>query len=184
MRSTAVGEAAMAMGERAIAMGDQAQAQADNSAAIGAGAVATRTNEFVLGNAANTYRATGIAWDASRAAQGVLVGVVTSDAQGNLAVDRSIGQTMSSLEQRSQTMSRQIDNNKEGIAMAMALNSPYVPTDRTFAVSTGLGSFEGSQALTASMGYRFNDNTQMDAGITYGFSQNQVGGRIGVTYSW
>ncbi len=34
------------------------------------------------------------------------------------------------------------------------------------------------------MGYRFNANTQLDAGVTYGFDRNQVGGRIGVTYAW
>ena len=40
---------------------------------------------------------------------------------------------------------------------------------------------ERFQALAASMGYRFDANTQVDAGITYGFDRNQVGGRIGVT---
>ena len=77
-----------------------------------------------------------------------------------------------------------IANNKEGIAMAMALDAPYVPADKQFAVSGGIGSFEGNQAVAISMGYRFNANTQMDAGITYGASNKQVGGRVGITYAW
>ena len=109
---------------------------------------------------------------------------ITSDAQGNLAVDRSIGESMSSLNGRVRSLGKQVEDNKEGIAMAMALNTPYVPDDKTYAVSTSIGSFEGSQALAASMGYRFDANTQFDAGITYGFDRNQVGGRIGVTYAW
>ena len=184
VRSTAIGEAAMAMGSGSIALGNQAVAAADNSVAIGDGATATRANEFVLGNGANTYRAAGIASDASTAAQGTPIGVVTSDAQGNLAVDRSIGESMSSLNGRVRSLGQQVEDNKEGIAMAMALNTPYVPEDKTYAVSTSIGSFEGSQALAASMGYRFDANTQFDAGITYGFDRNQVGGRIGVTYAW
>ena len=184
VRSTAVGEAAAAAGARSIAVGDQASATGDNSVAIGAGAEATGDNQFVLGNTSNTYRAAGIASEASLAAQSGAVGVVTSDAQGNLAVDRSLGTAMGSLSDSIRSNSRQIEDNKEGIAMAMALDAPYVPEDRTFAVSAGLGSFEGSQAIAASMGYRFNANTQFDAGITYGMDRDQIGGRIGVTYAW
>ena len=184
VRSTAVGEAAMALGAGSIAMGDQASAAADNSVAIGAGASATRANEFVLGNGQNTYRAAGIASQASTAAQSGPIGIVTSDAQGNLAVDRSIGTQMSQLDSRVRSLGSSIEDNKEGIAMAMALNTPYVPEDKTFAVSTSLGAFDGTTAMAASMGYRFNANTQLDAGVTYGFDRNQVGGRIGVTYAW
>lgn len=110
--------------------------------------------------------------------------MVTSDAQGNLAVDRSLGIAMGTLSDRIRSQGARIEDNKEGIAMAMALDAPYVPADRTFAVSAGLGSFEGSQALAASMGFRFDANTQFDAGITYSMDRDQVGGRIGVTYAW
>ena len=109
---------------------------------------------------------------------------MTSDAQGNLAVDRSIGTQMSQLDSRVRSLGSSIEDNKEGIAMAMALSTPYVPEDKTFAVSTSLGAFDGATAMAASMGYRFDANTQFDAGVTYGFDRNQVGGRIGVTYAW
>ena len=47
-----------------------------------------------------------------------------------------------------------------------------------------VATFEGSEAMAISMGYRINANTQFDAGVTYGFSQDQVGARVGVTYAW
>jgi long-subunit fatty acid transport protein len=121
---------------------------------------------------------------------------VTSDDDGNLATSMTpfdpaafntalnLGTAVNNNTAAIANNSAQIANNKEGIAMAMALDAPYVPANKQFAVSGGLGSFEGSQAMAISMGYRFNPNTQLDAGITYGFDKNQVGGRVGVTYAW
>ncbi len=191
VRSTAVGEAASASGNSALSFGNLASASGDNSAAIGNGATATRANQFTLGNADNTYTARGIATQESRDAQGTPVGVVTSDAEGNLAVDTSIGSNLAALNQQSDSFRRAIkenrdaiEDNKEGIAMAMALSAPYVPADRTYALSTSLGAFEGSSAMAVNMGYRISANTQLDAGVTYGFDREQLGGRVGITYAW
>lgn len=38
--------------------------------------------------------------------------------------------------------------------------------------------------MAASMGYRINENTRVDAGITHGFDHEKVGGPIGVTHAW
>ena len=102
---------------------------------------------------------------------------MTSDADGNLAVDTSLSTSMASLRS-------QVEDNSEGIAMAMALDTPYVPPSATFAVSGGIATFEGYEAMAVSFGYRVNPNTQIDAGVTYGFDRNQTGARIGVTYAW
>jgi len=184
VRSTAVGEGAVASGDRSLSFGNLASASEANSAAIGNGATATRENQFVLGNADNTYTTPGIASQASRDAQSGEVGYVTSDASGNLAVDRSIGSQMSSLSSQVDRNAQEIENNKEGIAMAMALDAPYVPVDATFALSSALGHFEGSSAVAVSMGFRANENVQFDAGVSYGVDRNQVGGRVGMTYAW
>ena len=190
VRSTAVGEGATASGDVSLSFGNLATASATNSVAIGNGAMATRANQFTMGNAQNTYTMPGVASDESTAAQGTPVGYVTSDANGNLAVDRSVFPT-AALSRQVQSNSgaiannsRRISNNEEGIAMAMALSTPYVPTDRSFALSTSVGMFEGSSAMAVNMGFRVSPNVQLDAGITHGFDRSQTGGRLGVTYSW
>ena len=114
-KSTAIGSGAMAGGTNGIALGVNASAAGDNSCALGAGASATatgscalgsgstatnagataigmgastiRANEIALGTAANTVRAAGIPSAASTAAQSGRLGLVTTDANGNLASD-------------------------------------------------------------------------------------------------
>ena len=198
IRSTAVGEGATASGNRSLSFGNLASATAANSVAIGNGATATRANQVSVGNAQNTYTFAGIGSAESEAAQTGGVGFVTSDADGNLAVnygasgtlgalDRGVAANQAAISRNEDAISEnrdRIQSNKEGIAMAMALSTPYVPADKTFAVSSSLGAFEGSSAMAVSMGYRINGNTQLDAGVTYGFDRQQVGGRIGVTYAW
>ncbi|KRS13827.1 hypothetical protein XM53_04465 [Roseovarius atlanticus] len=197
VRSTAVGEGAVASGERSLSFGNLAAATATNSVAIGDGAQATNANQFVLGNAQNTYTTPGINSAESTAAQGAVVGYLTTDAAGNLAVDNSALPTAAltsavqantgSIAANSRGIAsnaRGIENNKEGIAMAMALDAPYVPSDRTFALSTGVGAFEGKTAFALNMGFRASDSVQFDAGLAHGFDNNQTGGRVGVTWAW
>jgi autotransporter adhesin len=183
-RSTAVGEAATASGTAALAFGNLSRAEGANSVAIGNGAVASRDNQVVVGNSENTYTLPGIASNASRAAQSGPVNFVTADANGNLAVSEEASNAFASLGSKVQQNADDIADNREGIAMAMALEVPYVPVDRQFAVSGGLGTFDGANAFAMSGAYRINSNTQLDAGVTYGFSRQQVGGRVGVSYSW
>jgi hypothetical protein len=66
----------------------------------------------------------------------------------------------------------------------MALSAPYVPADKTCALSTSLGAFEGSNAMGFKMGFRISADTRLDAGVTYGVDRDPVGGRIGITYAW
>ena len=79
---------------------------------------------------------------------------------------------------------REISDNRDGIAMAMALKAPYVAPDATYAVSGGMGFFDGAKAFAMSGAYRVDARTQVDAGVTYGFDSDKVGGRVGVSYSW
>ncbi len=68
--------------------------------------------------------------------------------------------------------------------MAMALDAPYVAPGMTFAMSGGYGNFEGSSAVALSGGLRVSPNVQLDAGLGYGVSHGNLGGRVGVTLSW
>jgi hypothetical protein len=159
------------------AIGDGSSATFVNSSAFGGGAAATRIDQVVVGTATNTYTLPGIASAASTAAQSGQLGLVTSDAAGNLAYDPGLFDQIGKNK-------RDIRDNKEGIAMAMALDAPYVAPGMTFAMSGGYGNFEGSSAVALSGAFRVSPNVQFDAGLGYGVSHNNLGGRVGVTVSW
>lgn len=81
-------------------------------------------------------------------------------------------------------VNQRVDVANEGVAMAMALSSPYVPEDKTFALSGGWGTFEGKNAFGLSGAVRATEYLQFDAGVAYGASTSSVGGRMGATLAW
>jgi hypothetical protein len=146
--------------------------------AIGAGATSTRANQVVLGTSTSTYTTPGITSSASRAAQSGPTEFVTSDANGNLATDG--GATFSQIQENRDA----IEENRGGIALAMAMNSPYVPVDQRFALSIGAGYFEGEEATALSGAIRATETLQFEFGVGSGKSNSTVGGRVGMTASW
>lgn len=95
--ASATGAASLAMGTNAssggvnsIALGKNSTASFANSVAIGNGATSTRSNQIMLGNTTNTYTLAGISSAASRGQQGVVTGLLTTDANGNLASDGGV----------------------------------------------------------------------------------------------
>ena len=102
----------------------------------------------------------------------------TSDANGNLATDGgAIFAGISGLEE-------DVRENRDGIAMALAMQAPWVPGDQRFALSAGFGAYSGGEAFAFSGAYRLDRNVQFDAGLGVGIDEGQVGGRVGVTVSW
>ena len=85
--SIAIGVNSEATAPDTIAIGNNASSTFANSIAIGDGASATRTNQVMLGAATSTYTLAGITSAVSRGQQGTVVGVLTTDANGNLASD-------------------------------------------------------------------------------------------------
>lgn len=85
--SISMGTDSNASASNSIAIGKEASSSFANSVAIGNGAVATRTNQIVLGSASSTYTMTGINSAFSRGQQGSVTGLLTTDADGNLASD-------------------------------------------------------------------------------------------------
>jgi hypothetical protein len=51
-------------------------------------------------------------------------------------------------------------------------------------MSGGYGNFEGSSAFALSSAIRVSPNVQFDAGLGYGISHSNIGGRVGITVSW
>jgi hypothetical protein len=76
----------------------------------------------------------------------------------------------------------EVGQNREGIAMAMAMDVPYVPADKDFALSTAFGHFGGSTAFGLSGAWRLGPDVQLDLGI--GATKSYQGGRVGMTWAW
>jgi autotransporter adhesin len=77
-----------------------------------------------------------------------------------------------------------IERNSRGIALAMALKSPFVPLDKKFALSIGVGSFEGESAAALSAAFRATEKVQYEFAIGTGTSGTGLGGRAGMTAVW
>ena len=69
--------------------------------------------------------------------------------------------------------------------MAMALQAPFVPENKTFAFNTSLGFFDGENAIASSGAIRLTNEVQIDGGVSFGLGgDSAVGGRAGVTFAW
>lgn len=79
----------------------------------------------------------------------------------------------------------EIERNKQGVAMAMALagGAQLAPTENG-AVSVDFGTFDGKNAVAVNGGFRLNRNLSASAGIGVGLEDNLVGGRAGLRFSW
>jgi len=176
--STALGQGSVASGTDSTAVGQGSQATHDNAMALGAGAQTTAANQVIVGGATNTYTTPGIASAASRAAQTGPVELVTTDLNGNLASDG--GATAAAI----RGLNEDVRENRDGVAMALAMQSPSLAGAENFALSGGFGAYAGGSAFAATGAVRISPNAQLDGGIGVGFRENRVGGRIGVTFKW
>ena len=183
-RSTAIGDGSSATGDRSTAFGAGSSAGFLSSTAIGSGAATTRDNQMVFGTSTNTYTASGINSAASLAAQTGPTRFVTSDAAGNLATSDLNSAVANSA--AFQNLRSDIRNNTEGVAMAIALggSGSILPENKSFAVSTNFGTFQGQNAMGFSGVGRLNDNVFLNGGVGAGLGQGTVGGRAGITFAW
>ena len=167
--STAYGQAAVASGEDSTAIGDGANASYSNSAAYGADAVATANNQQVFGTTSNRYTMPGLTSKNSTIRQVGPKSLVTTDASGNLAADRDLYD--------------QIGQNRQGVAMAMALGNFWVPENKKAAVGINAATFDGTWAVGLSLGGEVYNNVYATGGVAYSES-GMVSGRVGGVISW
>jgi autotransporter adhesin len=180
--SSAFGQGAQATATGATAVGQGANAGHANATAVGTGAATTRADQMMFGTAGNTYTAPGITSAASKAAQSGPVSFVTTDAQGNLATD---GGAITS--QINQAFKR-LDENAQGIAIALAMGGIYVPESKLFSFAAGYGTFDGANAFATQLAFRLDANTILTGGVGVGLENNdaptKMGGRVGFQVSW
>ncbi len=174
VRSTAVGEAAAAGGLYSIAIGNQSSAANDNQIAIGgAGQL-----------------------QASTASQTGSTNIVTTDANGTLGTSVSVtslatvnqlantNMQVSDLRSQYNRQEERLDEAEDGIAMALALETPVIPSGKRYAMTIGTGYYNGGSALSTSFASRLSDTMSISAGAGVGLDTGKVGARGGVTFAW
>ena len=144
-------------------LGDDGTASAANSVALGAGSVADEEDTVSLGSAGNTRRITH-----------VTAGVAPTD-----------GVNVSQLRGVYTSLSNDIDTTQEGVAMAFAMSGTSgLAKHETFALSGGVGTFEGHQGAALGAAMRLDENWSLNAGVAAGMQEGTVGGRVGFRYAW
>ena len=140
---------------------------------------------------------------ASTAAQTGALNFLTADASGTLgrgvavsslatsaqvaalqATQTTQGGQISSLFDLNDLNRRDIRKANEGVAMALAMESPMLPNGTSFAVSGGVGYFENRTAGTAAFTARVGQNAAVSGGVGVGFDSGEVGARGGFQIAW
>ena len=79
---------------------------------------------------------------------------------------------------------RDIRKANEGVAMALAMETPAIPSGANFAVSGGVGYFQNRAAATTAVSARVGTNASVSAGLGVGFDSGEVGARGGFQVAW
>jgi hypothetical protein len=202
--STAVGVGAQATQEGATAIGRLADAAHAGSTALGASSTTTAANQVALGGA-GTHVRIGDITASTAAQQSSSIGIATVDANGVLGRNATIIPAISSLQagfasQASAIGTLQNDtatlfdladrargdirDANEGVAMALAMDSPGIPAGAKFALSGGFGYFKNRGAFAAAMSAAVGEMSSVSAGIGYGINSNEIGARGGFQIAW
>ena len=207
-RSTAVGEAASASGETSVAIGNLASASGTNSVAIGNGATAANDGQVVIASLdASTASQTGPISVVTADSNGTiglsttpgLTGLASfNDVQMNsaaisanssaigmnsMAITNLQGQT-AELYDLADENRRDIRKANEGVAMALAMDSPVIMPGQSYGVSGGFGYYGERTAGTAAFAARVGSAASVSAGVGVGFDSGEVGARAGFQFGW
>ncbi|MCH2487241.1 MAG: YadA C-terminal domain-containing protein, partial [Erythrobacter sp.] len=72
-----------------------------------------------------------------------------------------------------------VERANEGVAMALAMESPMLPAGTNFGLSGGIGYYDDRTAGTLAVSARVGTNASVGAGIGVGFDSGEVGARGG-----
>ncbi|WP_179102128.1 YadA-like family protein, partial [Sphingopyxis sp. KK2] len=206
--SLASGHQAQAAGIQATAVGKNANAAFDNSTAVGFGATTTRANQVKLGGTGSSVTVGDIA--ASTAAQTGTLSFATVDASGTLGAGPTVSSlatasalaatnaNVSALQTLTATHTSQIgtlfaqseDNRREarlaneGVALALSMETPALPSDAKFGFSGGIGYYNDRTAGSVAMTARISEKATFSAGVGAGFDSGEIGARGGFQVVW
>jgi len=77
-----------------------------------------------------------------------------------------------------------VDRANEGVAMALAMESPALSPGAHFGLSGGVGYYDGESAATVAMSARVSHSASLSAGVGMGFDSGEVGARGGFQVEW
>jgi autotransporter adhesin len=173
------GYQATASGAESIAIGHSAQAIADGSVAIGQGSVADQANTVSVGASGSERRIVNVA-----------AGVASTDAV-NMGQLNTLGSSVLALQGNTALLFDLAEQNQadirtanEGVAMAMAMESPAIPAGAHVAVSGGVGYWRNRAALAAAVSLAVGQMSSVSAGVGFGFNSSHVGARAGFQAAW
>lgn len=202
--STAAGRRAVASGVNASAYGADSAAPFAGSSAIGFSAATTAENQVALGGAGSHVRIGDIAASTLAQDPGSL-GVATVDANGVLGRDMTLRPAMAALQSQAnahgativtlqqdtaalfdlaETMNEEVERAHEGVAMALALETPMLPAGTRFGIAGGIGYYNEQAAGSLSVAVRAGMNAALSAGVGLGLNSGEVGARAGFQAAW
>ena len=79
---------------------------------------------------------------------------------------------------------RDIQRANEGVAMALAMETPSLPSGARFGIAGGFGYYNNRVAGTASFAVRVGDRAAFSGGVGVGMNTGEVGARAGFQAAW
>jgi hypothetical protein len=79
---------------------------------------------------------------------------------------------------------KEIDETKEGIAVAIALGGIALPQGKNFAIAGNVGFYDSKEAFAAQTAIRLDQTFTLNGGVGVGFDDSKVGGRVGIMAAW
>ncbi|HZH07964.1 MAG TPA: YadA-like family protein, partial [Lautropia sp.] len=203
-QATALGKNANASGANSTAVGFGATATADNQVVLGGAGSSVRIGDIAASTAlqqassANlaTVDANGVLGRSTIAPAAITTLQTTVAAQGTSitalqATQATQGTSIAALQGQTATLFDLSDINRrgirkanEGVAMALAMETPGIPTGANFAVSGGVGYYENRTAATAAFSARVGEMSAVSAGVGVGLNTGEVGARAGFQMAW
>jgi hypothetical protein len=111
--------------------------------------------------------------------------VAATDAANKAYVDSLAGDSQAGIgavQARLNDAFKRIDENSQGIAIAMAMGGVNLPSGKNFAVGADLGFYQDKQAAAAQFAARVNDAITLNGAVGTGLNGGgQVGGRVGIS---
>ena len=79
---------------------------------------------------------------------------------------------------------REIERANEGVALALAMETPSLPSGARFAIGGGFGYYNHRTAGTAAVAVRVGTMSSISGGIGIGLNTGEVGARAGFQHAW
>lgn len=188
-QAIAIGEDTFA-GNSSVVVGANASATGTGSVALGSGSVASGDNVVSVGSALNQRRITNVAagtgaTDAVNVSQlnAAMAGIATSIAGLTTSIT-ALESDVGLLAADNRRQDKAIGKANEGVAMALALDSPTLREGSRFALSGGIGGYRGKHSLATAISAAVGDKASVSAGLGYGLNSGEIGYRAGFQIEW